>query len=160
MKKISIILLFLSLFLINCVHKSENLTIDFNNFDNEIINRLVFDTLNTYNRYNIIDCFSENEKIYEYIKENCDNISIDSLITKINNEILGDPETIVLSSAAIINCISCTGIKRYDEIVKQCFDNWSNPSDMLFITSFGTNVGLINYYNKKTNMIYICCVLK
>jgi hypothetical protein len=137
-----------------------NSLIDFNNFDNQKITHLVFNTLNTYNNYSYINPFPDGEKIYTFIEETCDSLLVDSLIVKINNEILNDKETIIPSSVAIIDSISCVGINDYSDIVRKCFYNWDNPSDMFFITAFGKNVGIINYYNKKTNTVYICCVFK
>jgi hypothetical protein len=145
------------LFLISCQFVFSQ-SINFDNFDNEKLNQRTFCVLNTYNNYSGIDSFPEGEKIYRFIEKNCNKLSTDSIIAKINNDILGDPKTIIMSSVAILGKVSCVGVYKYEDIVKKCFYDWDNPSDMFFIRT-GKNVAIITYYSKKTNTVYICCVL-
>lgn len=147
MKKFLIVLLFF----ISCLHESPQ-SINFNEFDNEKLNQLVFSTLSTYNNYSHIDSFPEEEKILGFIEKNCDKLLSDTLISKINANILKDP------NIAIFDRVPCIGVQKYEDIVKKCFYDWDSPSDMFFIRT-GKNVAIITYYSKKTNTVYICCVL-
>jgi len=147
MKKFLIVLLFF----INCLYVLLQ-SINFNEFDNEKLNQLVFSTLSTYNNYSHIDSFPEEEKILGFIEKNCDKLLSDTLISKINANILKDP------NIAIFDRVPCIGVQKYEDIVKKCFYDWDSPSDMFFIRT-GKNVAIITYYSKKTNTVYICCVL-
>lgn len=147
MKKFLIVLLFF----INCLHVLPQ-SINFNEFDNEKLNQLVFCTLNTYNNYSLIDSFPEGDVIYGFLEKNRNKSSCKSLISEINTNILKDP------NYAILDSISFIGVNKYEDIVKKCFYDWDNPSDMFFIRT-GKNVAIISYYSKKTNTVYICCVL-
>lgn len=88
-----------------------------------------------------------------------EKLTLDSLGTKINNEILTKFDTPTNMSVGIFDRIPWQDIKTYQDIALMCITDWKNsPSDAFFMTGWGNEVEVISYYNKRTNSIYVSLV--
>jgi hypothetical protein len=132
--------------------------IDYNNFNKEIMNEVMFKEMNEYTslegEYSLTRSSAEHHKIYKLIKKNHEEFLLDDLSAKIN-------KTIAVSSVGILDSISCKDIKGYKEIASRCTIYWScSPSNAFFLIGWGKAVEVTSYYNKRSKTVYISCVFK
>ena len=127
--------------------------IDYNRFNEKTLNDVMYNSLNNTKHRSRLSYSNKKKEIYEYVKNNCEKISIDSLILKVNIDIIVD-------FVAIIDHFPCDRIKTYQGIVNKCNSDWSNADDKFFRDMWGTKILVISYYNKKTNTIYIISAFK
>jgi hypothetical protein len=130
--------------------------IDYNSFNDERMNEIMFNKIKEYTSceggYSLSRSSEKHTKIYKSIKKNNEELLLDDLSAKINRKIPG-------SSIGIIDSISCKGIKEYQEIASRCITDWTNsPSDAFFMIGWGKVVEVTSYYSNKTWTIYISVV--
>lgn len=157
MRKLVIIICLLPSILI------EAQVVDFNKSSEEKMNKVIFNKMNDYiiskGGYPLTLSTVSQKEIYRYIKRNNDKLTIDSLISKINSEILKEYKTKSSMSVGILNGISCDGIKTYQDIADKCITDWKNsPSDSFFMIGWGKVGGVTTFYNKKNKIVYISFV--
>lgn len=127
--------------------------IDYNHFNEKTLNDAMYNSLNNVKHRSRVYSSNKKKQIYEYVKNNCEKISIDSLVLKININI-------VVDFVVIIDHFSCDSIKTYQGIVNKCNSDWSNADDKFFRDLWGTKIFVVSYYDKKTNMIYVISAFK
>lgn len=160
MKKLIIILFFTPSMLLNAQ------VIDWGNFNNKTMNEVIFGKIYDYTMikagYSLISS-GKLPELYRYIKKNNEKLSVDGLSAKINVEILAKPKYNSPKDfpVGILDSISCTYIKTFQELADRCITDWTNsPSDAFFMMGWGKIVGVTSYYNKRTKTIYISLVFK
>ena len=152
MKILIVIFCFLSPIIINAQ------TIDYYNFKEEIMNDLTFRLLKEYTSieggYSLFRSSSEHHKIYKFLKKNNGELLLADLSTKLNDRIH-------VSSVGILDSISITDVKTYQEFASRCIlDLTNSPSDAFFMIGWGKAVDVTSLYNNRTGMIYISLVIK
>lgn len=138
-------------------------TIDWKHFSEKKMDEIMFNKMNIYAEdkggYSLIHSTVLQKRIYNYIKKNSNKMSIDSLSSKINSEILIKYNSKSSASVGIINGISSDGIKTYQEIADICILDWKNsPSDSFFMIGWGKVGGVTTFFNNKNKVIYILFV--
>jgi hypothetical protein len=131
-------------------------TIDFNSFNEEIMNDVTFRLLKEYTSmeggYSLSRSSSGQHKIYKFLKKNYKELLLDDLSAKINDRIPA-------SCVGILDSISCRGIKEYQEIASRCITDLKNsPSDSFFMIGWGKDVDITSYYSNRTKTVYIALV--
>ena len=136
--------------------------IDYSSFNTKQMNKAMTNTLNENKHRSRVHYSNKAKKVYNYIKENNENIFVDSLITTINLEILTDYVALINTvSVASIKCIPCEKFTTYQELAKRCNDDWNvNRDDKFFKDKWGKKILVISYFNERTSMVYVICAIK
>jgi hypothetical protein len=139
--------------------------IDFSHFSEERMNEVMLINLNYYIKSqggdSVIRSLDAQKSIYRCIKRNNEKVALDSLSSKINNEILTEYDSPSYLRVGILDSIPSQDIKTYQDIVIKCITDWTNsPSDAFFLIGWGKKVVVISFYNNRTNAIYISVVFK
>jgi len=154
MKRLLIIICLFSSMLLNAQ------VINWNKFDEKILNGQVFIRMSDYTQnnghYSISPSFSKQRRIHSCIVNNNARFSANEVSAKINHKI---PKNYV----GILDVISCKDIKDFDityqDIANRCIIDWIlSPSDSFFMIGSGNEVVTTSYYNKKTETVYISVV--
>ena len=130
--------------------------IDYNSFNDKIINEVMFNKINEYisikGGYSLSRSSEEHRRIYKCIKRNDEKLLLDDLSSEIN-------ELITASSVGILDSISVKEITTYQEVANKCITDLANSSsDAFFMIGWGKVAEVTTYYNKRSKTVYISVV--
>lgn len=139
--------------------------IDWNNFDEKLMNDALFNKMNDYTEknavYSIIRLSVGQHRIHRFIRTNNEKLQMDDIDAGINKIIRKYDSKIIkqtnqVGNVGIINDVSCRDIKTYEEIASRCMADWENsPTDAFFLTGWSRVGDAISYCNKKTETVYL-----
>jgi hypothetical protein len=160
MKKLIIILCLLPVMVTNAQ------VIDWNNFNEKVMNDVLFNKMSDFTKseglYSLISSSVGNQKIYRFIKKNNERLLLDNLDSEINCKVLRkyDAKTIsrtnLVGNVGILDSISGTNVRTYQEIAGRCITDWMNsPSDAFFMIGWSQVGDATTCYNKTTKTVYL-----
>jgi len=139
-------------------------TIDFNHFDEEKMNQVLFSKMKDYTKSNysspLVQTNIGKERIYRFIKKNCDNLSLEELNAKINIKLLRKwdsraiSQTDLLGNVGMISSMDCQNIKTYQELAGRCITGWLNSENLIFI-KWSQIAEATTFYNRRTREVFV-----
>lgn len=139
-------------------------TIDYDNFDEDMMNEVLFSQMSNYTSkncsYPLAQANIGKEEIYRFIKRNNDKLSLDDLNKKINTNILrrfdskAISQTNLTGNVGMICRIACQDSKTYQEIARRCITEWLNSENFIFL-QWSQIAEATTFYNRSTRKVYI-----
>lgn len=155
-------ILFLAGFLISAFAIGQDL--DFDRFDESIMNKVLFQKMNEYTETNFNYSISPTTKgqkfIYKLLIKNIDKMLFDELDIKLNKKIGKRYDSNEIKKVNQVGCIGLLDsipsncIKTYQEAAKRCIKDWSNSDNSLFM-GWRKNGSAISIYNSRNQTLYL-----
>jgi hypothetical protein len=163
MKTIFVIFLYLPSVLLNAQ------VIDLKNFNEHKLNDTLFGTLSNFNKnetgVSLIPSSIGEERIYRFIRRNHRKMTCEVICGHLNDILRKYDSKFTKTSGiagnlGIIDCVSTTGVKIYQDLAGICITDWkSSPSDYFFMVGWGAGGEVICFYDKKPQVLYVFFVL-
>ena len=155
-------LILLSFFMISNIINGQ--VIDFENFNQTAMNEILFKKMDEYTQsthnYSVIQTSVGQRRIFRYIKNNCEKLSLDDLTLKLNQSIHKWFDSKVTKEANLVGSIGficrykVEGKTTYQELADLCLTDWKSSENGVFLCC--TQVAnSLSYHNKRTNTVYL-----
>jgi hypothetical protein len=138
--------------------------IDWSQFDEDKMNEVMFAQMSNYTSknwsYPLVQTKIGKDRIYRYIKNNCDKMSLDDLNEEINTKILwkldsrASSQTNQLGNVGLIASVQCQDFKTFQEITNKCITDWANSENLIFLR-WSQAGEAISFYNRRTQVVYV-----
>lgn len=139
-------------------------TIDFDYFDEDKMNEVLFSQMSNYTSkncsYPLVQANIGKERIYRFIKRNNDKLSLDDLNKTIYTNILrrfdskAISQTNLTGNVGMISRIACQDSKTYQEIAGRCITVWLNSENFIFL-QWSQIAEATTFYNRRTREVYV-----
>lgn len=155
-------LILLTVFMIPTITNGQ--VIDFENFNQTTMNEILIKKMDEYTQsiqnYSVIQTSVGQRRLYRFIKNNNEKLSLDELNMRMNqlikkrfdSKVVKDAN--MVGSVGYINRYKVEGNTTYQEMADLCLTDWKSSENGVFL--YWAQIGnSLSYYNNRTNTVYL-----